>query len=278
MNFCLLLLVVLVLWATFLFYRHQMLLKTRAHLMRETIRNHEFTFHLPTKGLFFGERALQETLNQLEQEINILVTQNEVESWQKLTRVLTHEIMNATTPIISISQSYLNSPRIQGTAYEEGIRAIYDTSRGLSTFIESYRKLAQLQQPKPTNIGLYDCIRSIQTLYAQLQWHINIPSSTTLYLDESMFRQVLINLLKNAEESGATHIDARWHNDQLWISNNGALIPADVAREIFIPFFTTKKSGSGIGLSLSRQLMAMQGRNLHLAETPVSGYHVSFVM
>ena len=86
-------------------YRHQCRLRDRAHLMREAIYNRDFTFHLPTRGLLFGERALQETLNDLGQVVNQLVAQNEVESWQRLTRVLTHEIMNVTTPIQSITQA-----------------------------------------------------------------------------------------------------------------------------------------------------------------------------
>lgn len=102
------------------FYRHQVLLKDRAHLMREAIRNQEFTFRLPVKGLFFGERALQEALNETGRDIGRLLARNEVESWQRLTRVLTHEIMNATTPIASISQAYLEHPAIAGTVYEEG--------------------------------------------------------------------------------------------------------------------------------------------------------------
>lgn len=122
------------------FYRHQQLLKTRAHLMREAIRNHDFTFRLPVKGLFSGERALQEALNEMGNEINRLVAQNEVDSWQKLTRVLTHEIMNATAPITSISQAYLNSPKIQGTptkkASEPSIPLVGDC-RSSSTAIAS---------------------------------------------------------------------------------------------------------------------------------------------
>ena len=113
------------------FYRHQVLLRDRAHLMREAIRNEEFTFRLPVKGLFFGERALQEALNETGKDIGVLLARNEVESWQRLTRVLTHEIMNATTPIASISQAYLDNPAIAGTVYEEGVRAIHETSRGL---------------------------------------------------------------------------------------------------------------------------------------------------
>lgn len=90
--------------AVAIFVHHQNKLKLRARLMREAVRNHEFTFRLPVKGLFYGERALQEALNDLGQYINNLVAQKEVESWQKLTRVLTHEIMNVSTPIQSISQ------------------------------------------------------------------------------------------------------------------------------------------------------------------------------
>lgn len=260
------------------FYRHQRILKDRAHLMREAIHNHEFTFHLPAKGLFFGEQALQETLNELGNEINQLVARKEVESWEKLTRVLTHEIMNATTPIISISQAYLNMPGMQGSPYEEGMRAIYHTSRGLSLFVDSYRKLAQLQNPVIKDVCLNDVAEYIQMLYPALHWQIQIPPETMIRIDDNMLRQVLINLTKNAQEAGANTMALHWREKELWVSNNGSIIPADVAREIFVPFFTTKKSGTGIGLSLSRQLMIKQGRNLRLSPTPMSGFHVSFIL
>ena len=97
---------IIVIVALLFFFHHQNKLKLRARLMREAVRNHEFTFHLPVQGLFYGERALQEALNDLGQDINKLAQQKEVESWQKLTRVLTHEIMNVSTPIQSISQAY----------------------------------------------------------------------------------------------------------------------------------------------------------------------------
>lgn len=259
------------------FWNHQRRLSDRARLMREAVRNRDFMFRLPVKGLFFGERAMQEALNDLGQDFARLVAQNEVESWQRLTRVLTHEIMNATTPISSISQAYLAQPTIAGTPYEEGIRAIHDTSAGLSTFVDSYRKLTQLQEPMPTDVPLPALISTLMGLYPALTWHVELPSSATFHTDENMLRQVLINLVKNAVEAGATTIDIRW-NGALAVSNNGAPIPADVAREIFVPFFTTKKTGSGIGLALSRQLMVMQGGDLALADTPMAGYHVSFLV
>lgn len=259
------------------FYHHQVLLRDRAHLMREAIRNQEFTFRLPVKGLFFGERALQEALNETGREIDRLLARNEVESWQRLTRVLTHEIMNATTPIACISQAYLDNPAIAGTTYEEGIRAIRDTSRGLAAFVDSYRKLAELQEPVLVEVPLAVFMEKIRALYPDLAWHIAIPSSVTLSIDENMLRQVLINLIKNACEAGATALDVRWKKD-LWVSNNGAPIPAEVGREIFIPFFTTKQVGTGIGLPLSRQMMIRQGRELRLAERPLPGWPVTFVI
>ena len=276
-----------------IWYRHQCLLRDRAHLMREAVRNHEFTFSLPTKGLFFGERALQEALNDIGQDVNKLVAQNEVESWQRLTRVLTHEIMNATTPIQSISQAYLSNPKIKGTLYEEGIRAIYETSTGLASFVDSYRKLTQLQKPVITDVGIGNFIASIKTLYPDVEWRVNISPFSTMRADENMLRQVIINIVKNAVEAGAKMIDIRPSKSPLKgdldgdrkgnlaglsISNDGAPIPPDVRREIFVPFFTTKRSGSGIGLSLSRQMLMMQGMNIELADTPVSGCHVTFIV
>ena len=94
-------------------------------------------------------------------------------------------------------------------------------------------------------------------------------------------RQVFINLTNNAIEAHATDIDVRMNQNErpvLLFSNNGAPIPADVAREIFIPFFTTKSSGTGIGLSLSRQMLMMQNIKLGLADTSISGYHVTFYL
>ena len=108
-------------FALFRFYRHQCLLRDHAHLMREAVRNRDFTFRLPVRGLFFGERAMQQALNDMSLDIKALEARKEVESWQRLTRVLTHEIMNAATPISSISQAYLSDPQIKGTPYEEGI-------------------------------------------------------------------------------------------------------------------------------------------------------------
>ena len=193
----------------YLFLRHQRNLKSRAFLMQEAIRNGDYSFRLSTKGLLSGERALQQALNDMENDIGRLVAQHEVESWQRLTRVLTHEIMNATAPISSICQAYLSNPDIQGSPYEEGIRAIRDTSKSLTSFVDSYRKLTQLQEPVIENIPLKDFVEGIKPLYPQIEWHIHIPEDATWSADKNMLHQVFINLTKNAIEAHASAIDIR---------------------------------------------------------------------
>lgn len=259
-----------------LYHRHQRRLQSKAFLMGEALRNGDFTFQLPVSGTS-GERALLERLNCMAHDIGRMVAQNEMESWQKLTRVLTHEIMNATAPIGSICQSYLQHPTIQGTPLEEGIRAIRDTNATLSQFVSSYRKLTQLQEPVPTDLCLSDFFADLHTLYPTLHWTIDLPPQLTLHIDANLLRQVVINLVKNAQEAGATRMDIRWRR-ALCISNDGHPIPTDIARDIFIPFFTTKSTGSGVGLSFSRQILLMQGYDLTLAEHPVSGTHTTFLI
>ena len=280
--------VVLILWQ----WRHQRLLSLRARLMREALRNRDFTFRLPADRLFPGERDLQLALNDMGGEINRLLARSEVESWQRLTRVLTHEIMNSVAPIQSITQAYIASPLVKDTPLEEGMRAIYDTSLGLSTFVDSYRKLTQLQPAdvKPLDIPLF--INTISALYPDLKWHVDLNNVATVNTDQGMLRQVTTNIVKNAIEAGAGSIDIRIDHDEetnhnadngkpisrLLISNDGQRIAPEVAREIFIPFFTTKKTGQGIGLSLARQMMIACGGNLWLAETPVVGFHTTFIV
>ena len=283
----LLLLIILII----LFIRHQRLLSLRARLMHEAIRNHDFTFRLPTTLLFPGERDLQNTLNEMGSEINRLLARSEVESWRRLTRVLTHEIMNSVAPIQSITQAYIASPMVKGTPLEEGMKAIYDTSLSLATFVESYRKLTQLQPADIQPVDLQQFVTSIPALYPDIQWHISLNTPTWAKTDLGMLRQVMTNIIKNAIEAEAHSVDIRLAqcsaNDnpqeedttlQLLVSNNGQAIAAEVAREIFIPFFTTKKKGQGIGLAIARQMMMACGGNLWLADTPVAGYHTTFVV
>ena len=264
--------------AVAIFVHHQNKLKLRARLMREAVRNHEFTFRLPIKGLFYGERALQEALNDLGQDINKLVAQKEVESWQKLTRVLTHEIMNVSTPIQSISQAYLEHPGVVGTPLEKGIMAINKASNNLLTFVESYRKLTQLQEPVIASVSLREMVSGVKTLYPDIAWREDIPTELHVMTDETLLHQVFVNIIKNAKEAGAKSISVVWSGAELRLSNDGTPILAEVRRDIFVPFYTTKPTGTGVGLALSRQFMTMLGGTLTLADRAEAGYHTTFVL
>lgn len=265
--------------------RRQRSLKLRAHLMQEAIRNRDFTFRLPTDGLLPGERAMQQTLNQMGETIRQQVNQSEVESWERLTRVLTHEMMNATAPITSISQLMLGREDVKGTPLEPGIQAIYDTSRHLSDFVSNYRKMSELEKPVLTDVSFSPLLEDVCKAYPELTWEISIHNDITVKADVGMLRQVLMNMTKNAKEAGAKKITIEQIEDSsnnqkltLFIGNDGLPIPAENRQSLFIPFFTTKRNGNGIGLSLSRRMMVQQGGMLYLAEKQLSGCHAGFIL
>ena len=263
---------------------HQHKLRLRAHIMKEAIRNQDFSFRLPTNNLLPGERAMQEALNELGENIRQQMNKNEVESWERLTRVLTHEMMNATAPITSISQSLLSRPDVKGTLLEDGIKAIYDTSRHLSDFVTNYRKMSELEKPVLSEVPLRPMLDELCKTYQQLAWTIDVPAGTILKADKGMLRQILMNLIKNAIEAEATKVIIELTNTQnpspktILIGNDGSPIPAENRQSLFVPFFTTKRTGSGIGLSLSRRMMIQQGGMLDLAEKNLPGCHVTFVL
>ncbi len=289
------LIIIAIALVVYLLWHHQHTLKVRAYLMTESIRNRDFSFRLSTKGLLFGERAMQQSLNDMGEEVRQLVNHSEVESWEKLTRVLTHEIMNSTAPIASISSSLLNRDDVVGTPLEEGIRAIHSTAARLNTFVVNYRKMSQLQKPEPQDFDLTPFLKNLTSLYPELEWEIDMPPTCIAHTDAALLHQVFINMVKNALEAGAKkmglkveRIDTSYHHQSyqietsnanrvsITISNDGKPIPPDVRSSIFIPFFTTKATGSGIGLSLSRQIIIKQGGSLELLDTPMPSYHTSF--
>ena len=139
------------------------------------------------------------------------------------------------------------------------------------------------------DIPLHTCARSLASIHPHLRWNIDISTDIIIHADEGLLRQVFINLIRNATEAGAKTIGIRHiaHPQspgqgtpaaffKMQVSNDGHIIPDNVAREIFIPFFTTKPQGSGIGLALSRQILMMQQFSLSLRERPISGYNVTF--
>ena len=280
MTWLIIIIGVIVIGCAVWFICHQRRLSMRAHLMQEAIRNRDFTFRLPTDGLLSGERAMQETLNSLGETIHQQVNQNEVETWERLTRVLTHEIMNATAPITSISQSLLSRPDVRDSQLEEGIRAIHETSSHLSEFVSNYRKMSELEKPKIEDVGMLKMIDNIRKAYPLLAWEVSVSSDLTVRADVGMLRQVLMNLVKNAIEAQAQKIvveeSRKSASPTLCIGNDGLPILAENRQSLFVPFFTTKRSGNGIGLSISRRIMTEQGGWLELEERNLPGCHVTF--
>ena len=255
---------------------HQRRLRTRARLMSEAIRNKDFQFRLKTDGLLPGERAMQETLNQLGDVIRQQTRQSEVDSWERLTRVLTHEIMNATAPIVSLSQTLMEREEVKGTSVEEGMRAIHRTATHLSAFVDSYRKFSSLQQPVPEEVRVADALAEVQGMYPDMEWATEVDDDMVVCADSGLLRQVLINLAKNAVEAGARRMSVRGGAGRLLVSNDGKPIPAEARANVFVPFFTTKRSGSGIGLSLSRRIMTLQGGDLELTDSPLTTFLLTF--
>lgn len=214
----------------------------------------------------------------------------ELDSWIKLTRVLTHEIMNSIAPISSLSEVFMKREDVINSPIYEGMRAIHETSVGLVSFVDSYRKFSSLQQPSPEPFYLMDLLKQIECLHMvpetiTVSYQIE-PGDLMLYADPNLIRQVLINLMKNAVQAidtavGKIHIRAFSAADDhvfIYVSNNGPVIPEPEAEQIFVPFFTTKREGNGIGLSLTRQIMKLSRGSISLLKAGTNGWNTTFVL
>lgn len=212
--------------------------------------------------------------------IRSVLENKETEAWQKLIRVLTHEIMNSMTPIVSLSELIKNKQSFESNNEEDreeinqAIDTIYRRSSNLVRFVENYRKVTGIPTPVPEIIPVEGLLNSVCLLFKDKQEIIKVLPQTSylqIIADKSLIEQILINLVKNAldatqdvphpkiELSAGINTEGKTY---LQVSDNGTGIPADVQERIFIPFFTTKPSGSGIGLSISRQIMHIHRGNL----------------
>lgn len=225
------------------------------------------------------------------QDIKHELDEKEVDSWMKLIRVLMHEIMNSITPITSLSESLFNiyqhaevpvSPQemtessIATTL--NGLRVIKEQGRGLMEFVESYRKLTRIPKPELRNFRISDFFARVTVLINSLEKGNNITITfrtdnpeMEVFADENLISLVLINLVKNAVEANEKNPECKIEilagidsNDkpEICVSDNGPGISKENLTEIFIPFFTTRTNGSGIGLSISKQIMSAHGGTL----------------
>ena len=224
------------------------------------------------------------------------LSNQEIDSWIKLIRVLTHEIMNTITPVTSLSETLLkeleedmhwegrfatnpNSPKEKDLRI--GLETIHKTGTELLSFVNNYRRFTHVPQPQPSLFYVEPFLNRMAML-CNHEVSIKVsPKDLIVYADESLIAHVVTNLLKNAveaiKEKKSTEVSEDKHafirikayaNEQeaivIDVTNNAGIIPDDIAAHIFIPFFTTKKEGSGIGLSLSRQIMRVSGGTLSL--------------
>ena len=203
-------------------------------------------------------------------DINSELSEMQIESWNKLTRILTHEIMNSLAPITSLSDTLLHIDRTHG------LDTISATSRRLMAFVDNFRRFTKIPVPQKAPFEVRGLLEHAMTLIAVEGIRIRLdvePANTMIYADQMLVGQVVVNLLKNAREAVGTRRDAcieitsridPQENVVIKISNNGGAIPAEVTENIFTPFFTTKPDGSGIGLSVSRRIMQLHKGSLRL--------------
>lgn len=231
------------------------------------------------------------------QDIKTQLDEKELDSWRKLIRVMMHEIMNSITPITSLSESLagyfyikkkLKTPeQIDNKTIEttiHGLEVIREQGKGLISFVESYRKMARLPKPDKRLFAVRHLLDNICILSGSFPNAEKIkliceiePNEQELLADEKQISQVLINLVKNAfqanENNSETNVKITALLDkngrpEIKVIDKGPGIPYEMLDKIFIPFFTTKETGSGIGLSLSRQIMQMHGGSLKITSIP----------
>lgn len=242
------------------------------------------------------------------QDINSEIEQKEIEAWHKLIRILTHEIMNSVTPISSLTETMqgmlVNRDGKQtpaGDISEETIadirfslETIQKRSEGLLKFVETYRKLTRVPRPTLETVGVNDMFTSVERLMHETLARHDIaltvsidPVTLHAQLDRTLIEQVLINLITNSIHALEGQPDPKvslsaYRTDGLLtieVRDNGVGIPRKELNEIFIPFFSTKKNGSGIGLSLSKQIVSLHGGTIKVSSQEGKGtsFYLSFV-
>ena len=204
--------------------------------------------------------------------------ENQEESWSRLIRVLTHEIMNTVTPISTLSQALVKDfDRADelGLDIRAGLSTIASSSESLIHFVEDYRALSRVAAPQRKSFmagELADIIKDLSKAMGVEFIYTEKQDDILMYADKGQISQVLVNLAKNAAQAGATKIEMTADYDSsenvvISVSNNGRPISKDASEQIFVPFYTTKKEGTGIGLSLSRQIMRLHNGSIALTRS-----------
>lgn len=274
---------ILIILAVSLYLDQQKAIRRMEHLIAN-IHYGDLNLSFPVPSLEDAEaqltRSMNEALNAFRSRLyNAVVAEAETDAWQKLIRVLTHEIMNSIAPIISLSETVTERAALNGmnerdyAVMLQAIQTIHRRSKGLLDFVENYRKLTRIPTPTmqifPVSTLFSDLQKLVPAEGIQVVYSIR-PSELRLYADRSMIEQVLINLLKNAVEACCDNefpeirIEAFRRDGMpvITVTDNGSGIVPEALDKVFVPFFTTKQGGSGIGLSVCRQILNRHGGNI----------------
>ena len=244
--------------------------------MMDALEDGELNFRFKESNRF------NRTLNRIRTIFEKQRQAHEQDSWTKLIRVLTHEIMNTVAPISSLSDMMAKSVDENGHSeldIKAGLETISDSSKNLIGFVQTYRQLSGVAKPIRKALVLQELMDNVIGLNSEFAASCGATCTyrpedpdLMIYADEGQISQILINLIKNALQAGAKHIDisARMGKDDeviVQVSNDGEPIPVSAQEQIFIPFYTTKKEGSGIGLSISRQIMRQHNGTIDLVKS-----------
>lgn len=212
-------------------------------------------------------------------DIHEVIEETEIEAWQKLVSVLTHEIMNSLTPIIGLSESAEGMDERADSA----LAVIHRRSKGLLEFVNNYRKLTRIPQPQMESVPVQEYFNDLEQFYGdRLRCNVS-PSALKAYADPRQLMQVLVNLVKNASEAsnGIIELNASRMADgniEISVRDYGHGILPEVMDSIFVPFFTTKPQGSGIGLSLCKQIVKQHRGRLQVKSSPGRGSTFTIVL
>ena len=247
--------------------------------MMDALEDGELNFRFQDKNKF------NRTLNRIRTIFERQRQAHEQDSWTKLIRVLTHEIMNTVSPIASLSDALAKSMDKNGHSeldVKTGLDTISDSSKNLIKFVETYRQLSGVARPLRKAIDLHELMDQVISLNSEYAASCGATCSyrpeepdLMIYADEGQISQILINLIKNALQAGAKHIDilasmGKEDDVIIQVANDGVPIPVSAQEQIFVPFYTTKKEGSGIGLSLARQIMRQHNGTIDLVRSDVN--------
>ena len=277
--------VILIVVVTFVLMRHLVKMANfvpgQVNYFLRSLLCHDYMIHF-TESKDMELKDMYENMNRIiaQYRENLLDIHSKQQYYNRLLRIMTHELRNSITPVITLSSDMLRRPEnYHPDRLRRGMEVIHGQCKNVKSFLDSYYQLTHLPVPEKEKIELDEFFGRMQELTNDSVIHFSWAKNMTLMADESMLSLVLTNLIKNAREATLDIPDACVHVvasvaagvPYIQVSDNGPGVPENLREEIFLPFYTTKQEGTGIGLCLSRQMMRQHGGDLKLLPTNAKG-------